>query len=177
MNDAGKLRVISDSDTHNDRSSPHDFDFLIGSWDVHHKRLKNRLVNDMNWEGFRGRCNVASTLNGNGTFDENFIELPEGSYHAVTLRCFDERSGMWSIWWFDGRHPLQVERPLLGRFRDGLGAFFSDEEFNGRSIRVRFIWSDITATSARWQQAFSADGGTAWETNWTMDFQRIARRT
>lgn len=37
---------------------------------------------------------------------------------------------------------------------------------------VRFIWSDITLNSSRWQQAFSEDAGKSWETNWVMDFKR-----
>ena len=43
----------------------------------------------------------------------------------------------------------------------------------GRPIRVRFLWSRITDTSARWEQAFSLDGGGSWETNWIMDFTRV----
>jgi len=39
---------------------------------------------------------------------------------------------------------------------------------------VVYRWSDITADSCRWEQAFSADGGVSWETNWTMQFSRTS---
>jgi hypothetical protein len=54
-----------------------------------------------------------------------------------------------------------------------MGTFQADDTFNGQPIRVRYLWSDITATSCRWQQAFSADGGKTWETNWIMDMRRV----
>ena len=28
-------------------------------------------------------------------------------------------------------------------------------------------------TAARWEQAFSADGGATWEVNWVMEFTRV----
>lgn len=153
-------------------SGARDFDFLLGKWIVHHKRLKTRFSGADGWERFRGLCNVASILGGYGTVEENFIDPPEGFYHAVTIRCFDPHSDAWVVSQIDGRRPRLQDRLLTGRFRDGLGAFFSDEESEGRPIRVRFIWSNITATSARGQQAVSCDGGASWETNWTMEFER-----
>lgn len=62
---------------------------------------------------------------------------------------------------------------LAGGFADGIGSFFADETFNGKPIRVRFLWSDITADSARWEQSFSSDGGETWEVNWVMNFTRV----
>lgn len=61
---------------------------------------------------------------------------------------------------------------MVGEFRDGRGEFYDQETFQGRSIYVRFIWSGMTSTSCRWEQAFSADGGRTWETNWIMEFTR-----
>ncbi len=61
---------------------------------------------------------------------------------------------------------------MHGRFEDGVGTFLGDDELHGRPIRVRFLWSGISAQAARWEQAFSGDGGATWETNWVMDFRR-----
>jgi quinol monooxygenase YgiN len=39
-------------------------------------------------------------------------------------------------------------------------------------ILVRFHWTSPVPDAARWEQAFSADGGRSWETNWIMEFTR-----
>jgi hypothetical protein len=153
---------------------PQDFDFLIGRWQVHHRRLKERLANSHEWIEFAGTSVVWKVMGGYGTMDDNVLELPGGTYRAAGLKSFDPKSGQWSIWWLDSRTPLgPLDPPVRGRFRDGIGTFFSDEIFNGRPIRVRFTWSDITPSTCHWEQAFSTDGGATWETNWVMDFTRM----
>jgi hypothetical protein len=153
--------------------APKDFDFLVGKWRVHHRRLQRRLVGDTQWDEFGGSSELRLMLGGFGTFDDNVIELPGGTYRAVTIRQYDPKTRQWSIWWIDGRHH-GIGAPLKGAFKDGIGTFFGDDELEGRPIRARFIWSDITANSARWQQAFSTDGGQTWEDNWFMRFERVA---
>src|SRR5258708_15248043 len=61
---------------------------------------------------------------------------------------------------------------MAGRFAEGVGPFYGDHVFETKPVRVRFIWSRDAATRCRWQQAFSADAGRSWETNWIMDFSR-----
>ena len=152
-----------------------DFDFLVGRWKVQHRHLKARLAGCTEWERFGGTSELRLLMNGHGTIDDNVIELPSGPYRAVTLRSYDPGSRQWAIWWLDGRDPHRIDAPMRGGFAsDGSGAFYADEDFNGRAIRVRFLWTDITPQSCRWQQAFSADGGATWETNWVMDFTRAA---
>lgn len=150
-------------------SSASDFDFLHGDWDVSHRRLKRRLAGDTAWEEFAGTCRVRPILGGLGNFDENVIDLPSGRYEACTLRMFN--AGRWSIHWIDGRDP-KLDPAMQGAFESGVGRFFSDETFEGRPVKVRFLWHEITPRSAAWEQAMSADGGASWETNWTMRFAR-----
>jgi hypothetical protein len=38
-------------------------------------------------------------------------------------------------------------------------------------------WTSAGPDAARWEQAFSADGGKTWETNWIMDFTRSGHTT
>ena len=155
--------------------SVHDFDFLVGRWTVQHRRLKHRLAHSNEWETFSGTCETKLLLGGQGDVDDNVLELPGGGlYRAATMRVFDPSSKTWAIWWFDARQPHLLDPPLIGTFKNGVGTFFSDDQFQGKPIRVRYIWSDITATSARWSQAFSQDGGVTWETNWVMEFKRTS---
>jgi hypothetical protein len=160
--------------TENAGAAPNDFDFLVGHWQVHHRRLKERLANNHEWIEFEGTSVLQKTMGGYGTFDDNVLDFPGGAYRAVGLRSFDPKSGQWSIWWLDSRTPLgPLDPPVRGGFHDGVGTFLADETFNGKPIRVRFQWSRITSTSCHWEQAFSSDNGASWETNWVMDFKRV----
>ena len=148
----------------------HDFDFLLGTWTVHHRRLRTRLSSDTTWDEFGGTCAAMPILDGAGNIDDNLLHLPGGSYRAASIRAFDAARRQWSIWWLDGRDVV-IGSPVHGRFADGVGTFLGDDVLHGRPIRVRFLWSGISAQAARWEQAFSGDGGATWETNWVMDFR------
>jgi hypothetical protein len=155
-------------------SAVHDFDFYMGSWRVHHLRLEERLAGSDDWQEFEGTSTAWPILDGAGNIDDNVLELPAGTYRAISFRTFDPESGRWSIWWLDGRYPTRLDPPVVGGFENGVGTFIADDTFNGRPILVRFIWSNLTATSTRWEQAFSPDGGATWEVNWIMESTRIA---
>lgn len=152
-----------------------DFDFWIGDWRVHHRRLKDRLAGSTTWEEFEGTSSSRKILGGLGNMDENWLDLPGGAYKAATVRLFEEKTGLWRIWWFDARTPGgNIDPPMAGRFEGGVGLFLADEMFRGKPIKVRFTWSGITPTTARWEQAFSPDEGKTWETNWIMENTRTA---
>lgn len=155
--------------------APHarDWEWLIGSWSVQHRRLRERLAGSTAWDEFSGTCINWPLMGGRANIDDNNLELPAGRYRGVSLRAFDMQTRQWSIWWIDSRTP-GIEPPVRGGFADGVGAFVGDDTLNGKEIKVRFLWSEITTRSARWEQAFSADGGASWETNWRMDFRRTA---
>jgi hypothetical protein len=165
-------RTSSSSTVHS--SGSHDFDFFVGEWLVQHRRLKERLVNNREWQEFSGTTSTRLLMGGLANVDDNVLNLPSGTYRAVTLRSFDSQSAQWSIWWLDGRSPLTLDTPVRGQFKDGVGTFYAADNFNGQPIRVRFIWSHITPTICQWEQAFSADDGGTWETNWIMNFTRVA---
>jgi hypothetical protein len=154
-----------------------DFDFLMGIWTVHHRFLVKRLADCHDWIEFGGCCAARKILNGWGNCDESDIGMPGNRYRGMSLRTWDPAAGRWSIYWLDSRRPGHLTPPVAGGFQGSpsgpLGIFHGEDEFAGRAIRVRFVWSRIARDSARWEQAFSPDGGASWETNWFMDFTRM----
>lgn len=152
---------------------PDDWAFLVGRWNVQHRRLKTRLVGDTQWEDFAGTCVNWPLMDGVGNVDDNVLELPNGTYRGVGVRAFNAQTRQWSIWWIDSRLG-GMDPPVRGGFKDGVGVFQGADTHEGRPIIARFRWSEITATTAKWDQAFSTDGGKTWETNWLMQFTRAA---
>lgn len=149
----------------------HDFDFLTGSWDVHNRRLVKPLTGSDEWDEFPGRSVARPIFSGAGNMDE--IDFPTRGWSGLTVRLHDPVRDEWSLFWVSSRRSV-VDPPVIGRFVDGRGEFFGDDSHEGQPVRVRYIWSDITSSSARWEQAFSTDGGQSWETNWRMDLRRAA---
>ncbi len=158
-----------------DLAGLHAFDHRTGQWTAHHRRLKERLAGSTEWVEFDGTQTAWPLMDGYANVDENVFDMPSGGeYRGVTLRAYDPASGQWAIWWLDGRNPFgSLEPPVKGRFENGVGTFYADDVLRGKPIRVRFIWSGIAADSAHWEQAFSADRGKTWETNWVTDFRRV----
>jgi hypothetical protein len=152
----------------------HDFDFLVGHWQVHHRKLKKRLVNNHEWVEFEGTLFSQPLMGGYANVDDDVFDVPGGAYRGVAPRSFDAKSRQWSIWWMDSRTPTApMDPPVKGSFHNGVGTFYADDTENGKAIRIRFIWSKITPTSCHWEQAYSPDGGKTWETNWVQDLKRV----
>lgn len=155
--------------------APHDFDFLVGNWTVSHRQLKRRLAGETEWISFDGTSTFRKILGGFANIDENELRKPEGTYIGVTLRLYDPAKKLWAIYWMDSRHPsTDIGVAVVGSFDKGIGTLFSDETFEGKAIKVRFIWNATNPARPHWQQAFSPDGGKTWETNWVSEFTRVA---
>jgi hypothetical protein len=156
--------------TENDRRN--DFDFLIGTWKVHHRMLTARLKGSTDWVEFEGETVDRKIMNGLGNMDENIIHMPKGPVHAISLRLFDPKSKEWSIHWSTDKMGV-LDIPMIGSFKDGRGEFYAQEVNGDKHVYSRFIWSKVTANSCQWEQALSEDGGRTWETNWIMNFERV----
>lgn len=156
-----------------------DFDFWMGTWRVDNERLVERLKGSTTWERFEARGTARQLPGGIGNFDD-FVPIDwRPGFVGMSLRVFNPTTDLWSIYWLDNRTGGLNEAghllpPVVGRFTNGVGIFEGDDTLAGRPIRVRFIWSEISQTGARWEQAFSPDGGVSWETNWIMRMTRLA---
>jgi hypothetical protein len=168
-----QARPTGDDSSQGLTGGPDDWAFLVGRWNVRHHRLKERLVGDTAWEDFAGTCVNWPLMGGLGNVDDNVLELPGGTYRGVGVRAFDAKTRQWSIWWIDSRI-ANIDPPVRGGFKDGVGVFQGADTYKGQPIIARFRWTEITADTAKWDQAFSTDRGKTWETNWRMEFTRAA---
>jgi len=148
-----------------------DFDFLAGSWNIHHRRLKQRHVGSSEWDEFSGISQVRLLLGGVMNVDENIF--PSLGWSGATVRIFNRQTQQWSIYWVNSAEG-RLQAPVVGRFEDNVGEFFGDDTDQGLPIKVRYRWRRQGTDQAHWDQAFSWDGGETWETNWTMAFNRAA---
>jgi hypothetical protein len=147
------------------RDGQHDFDFEIGTWKTHLRRLVHPLSGSSDWVELDGTTVVRNVWNGRANLAELTTDAKSGHLQVLSLRLYDPQSGQWSLNTANAKvGTLSV--PTLGEFKNGRGEFFDQESFGGRTILVRNVWSDISADSCRFEQAFSDDGGKTWEVNW-----------
>jgi len=154
------------------RDGQHDFDFEIGTWKTHVRRLQGPLTGSTAWVEYEGTTVVRSIWNGRANLVELAVNGPAGRIEALSLRLYNAKSGQWSLN-FSSSGSGSLAQAAVGEFRNGRGEFYNREMLNGKAILVRFVISDITPTTCHFEQAFSVDGGKTWEVNWIATDTRI----
>ena len=158
------------------RDGSHDFDFLIGKWKAHLRRLPDRLVGSTRWVEYDGISNHHKLLDSNANFEEFEVDGPAGHIEALSLRLYNPQSRQWSLN-FANSAAGTMAVPTLGEFRNGRGEFYDQETLNGRAILVRFLILPVSADTIRFEQAYSDDGGKTWELNWVALDTRVKEST
>jgi hypothetical protein len=166
----------SSSPTHNvtnqKRDGQHDFDFEIGTWKTHLRRRLRPLTGSNDWVEYEGTSVVRKVLNGKANLVELVVDGPAGHIEGVSLRLYNPQSRQWSLNFANVKDGT-LTVPSIGEFKNGRGEFFNHDTLNGRLIFVRFVISNITPTSCRFEQSFSDDGGKTWEVNWIATDTRV----
>jgi hypothetical protein len=160
------------------RDGSKDFDWMVGSWKADLKRLVNPLTGSTTWIEYEGTQTTTTILNGKAVMDEFIVDSPASKtkIEALTVRLYNPANQTWSIYWANAKNGSFSMPATVGRWTNGKGEFYDHEEWNGRWILVRFTWSDVTPTSAHFEQAFSEDGGRTWEVNWISNLHRTKPR-
>jgi hypothetical protein len=159
-------------DTPTERDGQHDFDFEIGTWKTHLRRLLDPLTGSTTWVEFEGTSVVRKVWNGRANLVELVADGPAGHFEGLNLRLYNPQSHQWSLNFANSKGGT-LSPPTIGEFKNGRGEFFAQETLNGRAMLVRFVISDITPDSCRFEQAFSDDGGKTWEVNWIATDTRV----
>jgi hypothetical protein len=155
------------------RDGRHDFDFETGEWKTQLSRLQEPLSGSTRWLEYEGTTLVREVWEGRANLAELVATGPAGRIEALSLRLYNPQSHQWSLN-FASSAGGTLSPPAIGEFRNGRGEFYNQETFRGRAILVRFVISEITATSCRFEQAFSDDGGRTWEVNWIATDTRVS---
>ena len=148
-----------------ERDGQHDFDFEIGTWTTKLSRLRRPLTGSTEWVEHEGTSVVREVWGGRANLVELDVDGPGGHLEALSLRLYNPDTRRWSLN-FASVGGGEMTPPAVGAFADGRGEFFGEETLDGRPILVRFVISDITENSCRFEQAFSDDAGVTWEVNW-----------
>lgn len=155
-----------------ERDGSQDFDFEIGTWKTHLRRLVNPLSGSTTWVEYEGTTVVRKVWDGRANLVELVADGPAGHFEGLSLRLYNPQSRQWSLHFANAKTGT-MSQPTIGEFKNGRGEFFNQETFNGRSVLVRFVITDITTNSVRFEQAFSDDGGKTWEVNWVAVDTRV----
>ena len=151
------------------RDGSHDFDFLYGKWMMPNHRLKKRLAGSNEWEDFVSYDECQPLPGGIGN-EDHFKTDHWKNFMGITVRTYDKATGLWRLYWVDNYFSGgAIEAPVVGKFEGNVGVFEAPDTFDGKPIIVRFTWTvhpKGDKVVADWAQAFSADGGKTWETNW-----------
>jgi len=176
-----RVTNASDASTASVQSAPagqdgqHGFDFEIGTWKIHLSRLQDRLVGSKTWVEFDGTSVTRKVWGGRADLEEFETDSPTGHIEGLTLRLYNPQAHQWRIYWANSKDPTlgQPIQPMVGEFKNGRGEFYDQELWKGRSVLVRFIWTNMSTGTPHFEQSDSDDGGKTWEVNWITDQTRV----
>jgi len=153
------------------RNGQRDFDFLVGSWKIHLKRLVQPDHGPQEWVELDGTVVCRQVFDGRAEVEEFNVESRDKKMHVQGLatRFYNPTSHQWSIWWANAKDGAMYPPAVVGEFKNGRGEFYDQEVVNGRFVFIRFVWTATTTNSPHFEQSISADGGKSWELNWVTD--------
>ena len=155
------------------RDGQHDFDFEVGRWNIHLKRLKDRLVGSTTWVEFDGTSVTRKVWDGKADLEEFETDSPGGGHiEGLTLRLYNPQTHQWSLYWANSKIGT-MDPPQVGQFKDGRGEFYAHDAWEGKPVLVRFVWTKTDTSSPHFEQSFSEDEGKTWEVNWITDQTRV----
>ena len=165
--DRGATKSATQSST-TERDGQRDFEPLLGKWKYHLKRRLNPLTGSNTWVEYDGTGECYKIWDGRAELDTIELDGPSGHIEGLTLRTYNPQTHQWSLYWANSKDGLVVV-PQIGQFKNGVGEFYAQDTLNGKSIFVRFVWTNTTTNTPHFEQSFSADGGKTWEVNWITD--------
>ncbi|HZV38217.1 MAG TPA: hypothetical protein VFF96_05660 [Pseudoxanthomonas sp.] len=156
-----------------ERDGGHDFDWEIGVWKTQLRRLVRPLSGSNEWAEYAGTTVVRKVRDGPANLVELRVQGTAGRIEGASLRLYNPQARQWGLHYASMRSGA-FTRPVFGGFDHGRGEFYGTETMDdGREVLVRFVISATGTDSARFEQAYSDDGGKHWEVNWIATDTRV----
>jgi hypothetical protein len=171
--DSGTAKAGAQTTT-SERDGQHDFDFEMGTWKAHLKRLEHPLTRLNTWVEFDGTFVARKVWDGRANVEEVELNSPTGPIEGLTIRLYNPQSRQWSIYWANSKKGAMDTSPEVGQFKNGRGEFYGTDTLNGKLIYVRFVWTNTNTNTPHFEQSYSDDGGKTWEVNWVTEQTRIS---
>jgi BNR/Asp-box repeat len=149
----------------------HDFDFNFGVWNTHIKRRTHPLSGSSDSIELEGTVTVRKVWDGRAQLEEIEADGPKGHWEGLTLFLYNPAAHQWSQT-FVGSDSGVFTGGTIGSFHNGRGELYSQDTYDGRSILVRGVWSDIKQDSHRYEESYSDDGGKTWEAVFSANLTR-----
>ena len=123
--DSGPAQVGLQTTT-SERDGQHDFDFALGTWKAHLKRLEHPLTGSKTWVEFDGTFVARKVWDGRAIIEEVELDSPGGHIEGLTLRLYNAQTHQWSIYWANSKNGAMDTSPQAGQFKNGRGEFYGD---------------------------------------------------
>jgi len=138
----------------------HDFDFVIGHWNVHLRKLLHPLTGSTEWVEYEGTSVMTKIWDDRANMEDFKVTSLDKRLHmdAQTLRLYNPETHQWSIYLAYAAKGQLPMPPVVGSFKDGRGEFFDAENFDGRAIIVRYVWTHPRRRPRTWNSRFRPTG-------------------
>ena len=143
------------------RDGKNDFDFNLGVWHTHIRRVLDPFSGSDNSMELDGTVTVRKVWDGRGQLEEIEADGPKGHWEGLTMFLYNPQAHQWTQSFID-IEAAALTTPLVGSFKDGRGELFSQETYRGRTVLIRGTWSEIKPDSHHFEEDFSNDGGKTW---------------
>jgi hypothetical protein len=153
----------------------HDFDFNIGVWHTHIKRILDPFASSSESVELNGTVTVRKVWDGKAELEEIETDGPKGHWEALTLFLYNPSAHQWSQSFVNSKvGTLSLSSTNIGEFKDGRVVLAGqDNTVTDKTILVRAVWSDIKPDSHRYEETYSNDGGMTWVTSFVANLTRV----
>jgi len=152
----------------------HDFDFNIGVWHTHIKRVLDPFASSSESVELNGTVTVRKVWDGKAELEEIEADGPKGHWEGLTLFLYNPNAHQWSQSFVNSKvGTLSWSSSNVGEFKNGRVVLVGQDTVNNRMILVRAVWSDIKPESHQYEESYSNDGGATWVRSFIAKLTRL----